>query len=130
MNAAPDLDDKYCPTCFVHYAAPKAMFEKKNETGERWFCPNGHHIIYTQSALQKAQAEADKLRQERDQLKQNEAWWSDRLDRERKDHKAAKAQLKKVQTRVCNGVCPCCNRSFANLQRHMAGKHPDFEKAA
>jgi hypothetical protein len=23
-------------------------------------------------------------------------------------------------------VCPCCNRSFQNLRRHMATKHPEF----
>jgi hypothetical protein len=25
-------------------------------------------------------------------------------------------------------VCPCCNRTFSNLQRHMAHKHPQFAK--
>jgi hypothetical protein len=30
---------------------------------------------------------------------------------------------------VANGVCPCCNRTFQNLARHMAGKHPDYEEA-
>lgn len=24
------------------------------------------------------------------------------------------------------GVCPCCNRTFKNLARHMAGQHPGF----
>lgn len=22
--------------------------------------------------------------------------------------------------------CPCCNRTFQNLQRHMTSKHPDY----
>lgn len=37
--------------------------------------------------------------------------------------KAAKTKLKK---RIHNGVCPCCTRSFADLRRHMATKHPDY----
>lgn len=24
------------------------------------------------------------------------------------------------------GVCPCCSRSFENLQRHIASQHPTF----
>lgn len=32
----------------------------------------------------------------------------------------ARRKLKRVQ----NGVCPCCNRSFWNLERHMKSKHP------
>ena len=138
MTSVPtDLVAKHCPTCFIHYAAPQAMFSMKNETSECWYCPNGHQIIYSASKLAKAEREAAELRKERDLLKQNEAWWSDRLDAERKtletERKATaalKRQMKKVHTRVGNGVCPCCNRSFANLQRHMAGKHPEFEKAA
>ena len=24
------------------------------------------------------------------------------------------------------GVCPCCNRSFSNLRRHIQAKHKEF----
>jgi hypothetical protein len=30
--------------------------------------------------------------------------------------------------RIGNGVCPCCNRSFTNLRRHMTTKHPEYPK--
>jgi hypothetical protein len=124
------LQEKHCPTCFVHYAAPKAMFDKKQTDGGHWFCPNGHQIIYSESKLDKAKAEADALRRERDALRQNEAWYEDRLKTERKEARALKASLKKVHQRVGNGVCPCCNRQFVNLQRHMASKHADFKQEA
>lgn len=32
----------------------------------------------------------------------------------------------RLKNRVANGVCPCCNRTFANLQRHMSTKHKGF----
>ncbi|WP_165394478.1 helix-turn-helix domain-containing protein [Pseudoxanthomonas winnipegensis] len=31
-----------------------------------------------------------------------------------------------MRQRVMNGVCPCCNRTFENLRRHMHDKHPEF----
>jgi hypothetical protein len=37
----------------------------------------------------------------------------------------AKARLEK---RVRSGLCPCCKRSFVNLKRHMATKHPEEKK--
>lgn len=49
-----------------------------------------------------------------------------RLESERRAHAATKGQLTKTKKRIANGVCPCCNRSFANLERHMAGQHPDY----
>ena len=39
---------------------------------------------------------------------------------------AAKGELTKMKKRVGNGVCPCCNRQFVNLQRHMATQHPGY----
>jgi dsDNA-binding SOS-regulon protein len=35
---------------------------------------------------------------------------------------------KKQLARVHNGVCPCCNRTFQNLLRHMETKHPEYKK--
>lgn len=46
---------------------------------------------------------------------------------ERDQRLAAERELKKIQTRVKGGVCPCCNRSFVQLTRHMKTKHPDYE---
>lgn len=40
--------------------------------------------------------------------------------------KAAKTRLK---NRIAAGVCPCCNRTFQNLARHIAGQHPDYSSS-
>ena len=42
------------------------------------------------------------------------------------DRHAAKGQISKLKKRASAGVCPCCNRSFQNLRRHMGNKHPEF----
>ena len=34
------------------------------------------------------------------------------------------AALTRVKNRVSRGVCPNCNRTFKDLARHMASKHP------
>lgn len=39
-----------------------------------------------------------------------------------------RGKLKAQTTRVKNGVCPCCNRSFQNLKRHMNTKHPNWSE--
>jgi len=94
----------------------------------QFYCPNGHeqHYVSTES-------EADKLRRERDRLKQDRARLQDevreaneRADTERRRTAAAKGQVTKLKRRAAAGICPCCNRSFTNLQRHMANQHPGF----
>lgn len=43
-----------CPICNIVYAAPENFFQRKNEKGEGWKCPNGHGVEYCESDLQKA----------------------------------------------------------------------------
>ena len=47
---------------------------------------------------------------------------TDRMLDETNRRMKAEKQLKRVH----NGVCPCCNRSFQNLQKHMKTKHPEI----
>ena len=37
---------------------------------------------------------------------------------------AAQGRITQLQKRVQNGVCIACHRSFVDLKRHMASKHP------
>jgi DNA repair exonuclease SbcCD ATPase subunit len=94
----------------------------------QFYCPNGHAQHYT-----KGETETDKLRRERDRLKQEQAWYEQQLDAARSESdfrrrqlSATKGQITKMKKRAANGICPCCNRSFTNLQRHMASQHPGF----
>lgn len=43
---------------------------------------------------------------------------------------AYKGQATRLRNRIKAGVCPRCNRTFQNLQRHMAGQHPEFKPEA
>lgn len=113
----------HCPVCFIVYSAPKALFEARRKDGKSFFCPNGHSLSYREN-------ENDRVRQERDRLKQDQAWYEQRLASEREDRAAAerraaaaRGQVTKLKNRASAGLCPCCNRSFVNLQRHMATKH-------
>lgn len=42
--------------------------------------------------------------------------------------RAEKAAKTRIKNRIKNGVCPCCNRTFANLHAHMKKQHPDYVK--
>jgi uncharacterized protein (DUF3084 family) len=83
------------------------------------FCINGHPQVYCEST-------ADKLRRERDTLKQQMA----RIEEEKRDAEkraaAAEAATNRLRKRVAAGICPCCHRSVRQLAQHMKTKHPDF----
>lgn len=123
--------------CHVKFAMPDEWYDffKKN-TQRNFFCPAGHQQHFTgkstEEQLKDKLAEAErKLTQEKCivvNLRSSLNATYEERNRQARLKREAQKKLKKVCTRVHNGVCPCCNRTFANLARHMASKHPEAVK--
>lgn len=125
-----------CHRCKCEVWIPDALYEaachSRGPGGVQFYCSYGHdqHYIWGES-------EADKLRRERDRLAQRVAERDDDVRRQRERAEAAerrasaaRGQVTKIKNRVGHGVCPCCNRTFENLARHIASKHPTFTAEA
>lgn len=118
-----------CGKCGIEHWVPEAFYDEQVKLGPSggWYCPNGHRRVFRESA-------ADQLRRERDRLQQQLAQKDDaiayqREQRERAERSAAayKGQTTRLKKRAKAGVCPCCNRTFENLARHMATQHPEMD---
>lgn len=116
-----------CAACSIDFGIGDDFMARRREDHGTFYCPNGHVNYYPQDN------EAERLRKELDREKQrseNNAAYATR-ERERRlaaerQRAAARGQVTKIKNRVAKGVCPCCNRTFANVARHMASQHPDF----
>ena len=122
-----EFERQDCITCFVQFMVPTGFTARRRQDKAAFYCPNGHSMSYTQS-------EADILRRERDRLKQREAQLNDEIRQQRELREAAdrrasaaRGQVTKLKKRAAAGVCPCCNRTFTSLARHMAMKHPEYK---
>ena len=122
-----------CCLCFIPFGVPAAFDRERLSDHRSFYCPAGH----SQSYVGKTDAQIAKEERERAaRLERQLANRDEDLRAERAAHeiterrrRAAKGQLTKTKRRVANGVCPCCNRHFADLGRHMAGQHPDYVEA-
>lgn len=115
-----------CGNCHISFAIPRDMLRARQSDGKDFWCPNGCKIHYYETEeqrlkkrLEAEQAKATRLSARLDQAKA-------RADHEEHRARAYKGQVTKIKNRVSKGVCPCCNRSFENLARHMASQHPDY----
>jgi crotonobetainyl-CoA:carnitine CoA-transferase CaiB-like acyl-CoA transferase len=119
--------------CGMRHAVPSELYDfqwRQHRDGKpvtSVYCPLGHTHVPA------GESEAEKLRR---QLK----WAQDRRNAERdlRQHTErqliaqraaatrARNQRDRIQQRAAAGVCPCCNRTFKQLARHMKAKHPDF----
>jgi hypothetical protein len=91
-----------CCTCGVQFGITDEHVRELRRSHAWFYCPNGHQQHYT------AKSDAE-LRREA----------------ERRAASALEEARRRLAKRTAAGVCPCCNRSFVQLARHMESQHPD-----
>lgn len=109
-----------CTACGIRFGMPFGFLDDRRKNKSTFYCPNGHPMSYTES-------EADRLRRERDLLRQQIAQRDDEIAEAKRLASAAKGYVTRLKNRAKAGLCPCCNRHFTNLGRHMASKHKGEE---
>lgn len=126
VNVNFDLAVEVCWVCGISFAIPQTFRNRKKTHGGSFYCPAGCHLGYGDSELDKAKKEIERIRKEKEWAEQR-ALSNHRLyESEQKSKAVVRGHLTRVKNRIANGVCPCCNRSFKNLHRHMKSQHPTF----
>ncbi|KKN75776.1 hypothetical protein LCGC14_0376520 [marine sediment metagenome] len=113
-----------CGECGGVYALTQRYLKEKREHGGYWTCPYCKCTWGYNKELSELAQTKERLEREQYYLA-NERSRHDQTRASLRGHKAAKTRLK---NRIANGVCPCCNRHFTNLNRHMTTMHPDFSE--
>lgn len=105
--------------CGIQFAMPRGTYDWhiRRETNTT-YCPLGHAGVVREPVEKKLEAAQARERHLEDQLRAAE-----------NDAEAVRRRLIRDRHRFANGVCPCCNRSFTNVARHMATKHPDYDSS-
>lgn len=128
LQFAFDFSHITCANCGIGFAMPQHFATKRREDHKTFYCPSGHENWFP------GETEAERLQKALEREQKLHEWTRSARDRadERADHnerraRAYKGKLTHIKTRVANGVCPCCRRSFTNLARHMTTQHPTFK---
>jgi len=110
--------------CGHTMAIRKALRDWAYYDGNRkFYCAEcGKVQVYGYGERQRLEHENKRLEQERNRARNQAA-------AERRSKNAIKGHHTRTKKRVAAGVCPCCNRSFENLGRHMKHQHPDYLEA-
>jgi len=98
-----------CCSCGIVFAMPEPLMTKLRQNGEWFYCPNGHRQHF-------AQSEADRLRVLLEEANRSKTQLAEDYAKLQREHR-------RLTKRITAGVCPCCNRTFQNLARHMKSQH-------
>lgn len=131
MNLTSTYTTEHCLQCPGTWAWPEDDEQRLRRSHKTFHCPYcGNRMHYGgKSDLEKAK---DAAREATDQLTLERArhdQTQESLRHARRRHTAQKAATTRLKNRAAAGLCPCCNRHFANLGRHMANQHPKFAKS-
>lgn len=115
----------HCPECGVPHGVPAGLVEQVHKKRPCFsiYCPNGHiwgyHGPSAADRLVKERERSARLAAERDQAEAS-------AKAQRGVATRARNERNRLSARVKAGTCPCCNRTFKQLARHMASQHPGF----
>jgi hypothetical protein len=116
-------------TCGHTTALPQdTVTERRQDHRNMWCGTCGHKNHFPQkSKIEKERAKtarAERLMKDREEERD-----SARDAASHADHRARgyKGHLTRQRKRSVAGACPCCNRTFQQLARHMKSKHPQYE---
>jgi hypothetical protein len=116
--------------CGMKHAVPAELRShqlRRHENGQREvniYCPLGHYHFPA------GEPKVERLRRQRDAALDREALRGAERDQAEASARAYKGAATKARKRAKAGVCPCCNRTFKQLTRHMESKHPEFDPGA
>lgn len=116
-----------CYSCGVPFGVPHNLRRHYLEKGKDFYCPNGHRQAYTLSEVDKLKKELEEKQDEITRKDSRIKYWQGEADKGKRLAIGQKIQASKAKNklrRVYAGVCPCCNRSFQDLARHMKQMHP------
>lgn len=80
-----------------------------------------------ESDIEQLRAKLITIEDQRDTARRNLQQQREKTRHKTRQLSAQKGVTTRIKNRIGNGVCPCCNRTFKNLARHMSGQHPDYK---
>lgn len=113
-----------CANCGVVFGLDTRFANRRRKDGRGFYCPNGHSLSWEKSIEEEQRTL--RLREQLDAARSLAERESERRRTAEAERAAARGQVTRLRKRIGNGVCPCCNRTFADLGQHIAGEHPEF----
>lgn len=116
-----------CYRCGCPIMLPEEFNKHRLNDHKSFWCPNGHEQAYhgeSEAERLRKSLHAETLKRERAERERREAQEAEQ--RAVAAREALERKAKREKKRAAAGVCPCCPRTFVNLQRHLVTKHPDY----
>lgn len=109
-----------CGNCGTTFGMDEGFYKARLRDRKSWWCPKGcqRHFI--------DESEEERLRRELRSQSAHTEYYREQYQRERASLISTRGHVTRLKRRVAVGRCPCCEKDFKNLARHMSSQHPEF----
>lgn len=112
-----------CANCGILFGIPEDYETKRREDHASFYCPNGHSLSFARGETKEQMRK--RLEREAANARQDAEWYRERLGETERSRNALRGVVTRQRNRAHAGACPFgCRRHFANLERHVATRHP------
>jgi len=115
-----------CYKCGMAFGMPPYFHRQRREKGGDFCCPQGHGQHYITTEVQRLKNELAREQHRREQAETDASRQRGYAQATERRLRATRGVVTRTKNRIARGVCPCCNRYFADLHRHMETQHPDY----
>lgn len=124
------LEPVTCGGCGAVFAINQDLHQRYRNEGLAIRCPNPRcdwqSMVIRETEVQRLKKQLAEETARAERANEAHRWARERAEAELNSHRATRGHLTRARKRAAAGLCPCCNRSFQNLRRHMKTKHQDF----
>lgn len=113
-----------CCNCGVPFAMTDTHKKARLADKETFYCPNGHPQHYLGKTHDQQLKDAERKAANALEEARITAARAEQLAQALTD---ARRETKRLERRATAGACPCCDRTFVQLARHIKTKHPEFQ---
>ena len=118
-----------CCTCGVPMVLSEMLYLRaKRDSSISFYCELGHKQSFSEGENQRLKKQIENERRRREWADENAARARAEARCQERRASSFKGHLTRTKNRISAGVCPCCNRTFKQLARHMKSKHPKYLK--
>lgn len=124
-----------CGSCGVMHGLTANFIKARQDDHKSFYCPWCQQALHYSgdSEEEKLRKQVEQQRERAQRAEERAQATRDLLRHEQRSHAATrgavtrkKKEIAAIKERIAGGVCPCCNRHFVDVERHMTRKHPDF----
>lgn len=123
INTTIQLETIACWLCGCTFAMSADLKANMKSRKETLFCPKGCRLGLGEPEWKK---KLERALESEEYYKRRAAKNRERAERIERQLSATRGVVTRIKKRVAHGVCPCCQRTFVNLARHMKAKHSGY----